>query len=247
MKRLFYLILIVFVLSSCDKEKNYLRQGNKNFEQKDYSKAEDNYLKALNIDSTYHKAQFNLANSNYKKNKEDQLNKAIMYYEKALTQDLLDNDSSFLSDILYNRGNTNFKLALLDSIEKTEKYDKGLKKAIEDYKGTLKINSKDSSAKYNLSLAMRLLEQNKNQNQNQDKQDKDKRENKDQDKQKQENKKDQDKKKQEESSPQNYNKKENQDKERMLEALKNNEKNTLERLKKEKDKNTQQIRNDKDW
>ena len=84
MKKLVYLILVLLLFTSCDKEKNYLRQGNKNFEQKDYSKAEDNYLKALNIDSTYHKAQFNLANSNYKKNKEDQLNKAIMYYEKAL-------------------------------------------------------------------------------------------------------------------------------------------------------------------
>lgn len=246
MKKIFYLILILFVFSSCDKEKNYLRQGNKDFEQKQYSKAEDNYLKALAIDSTYQKAQYNLANSNYKKDKEDQLNKALLYYDKALAQDSI-NDSIFTADIFYNRGNTNFKLALLDSIEKTEKYEKGLQKAIEDYKGTLKINSKDSSAKYNLSLAMRLLQQNKNNSQSKQKQDKKKEENKNQDKQKPENKKDQDKKEEEGNQPQDYKKKENKDKERMLEALKNNEKNTLERLKKEKDKNIQQNRNDKDW
>jgi len=246
MKRLVYLILILFVFSSCDKEKNHLRQGNKDFEQKQYSKAEDSFLKAIGVDSTYQKAQYNLANSNYKKDKEDQFNKALLYFEKALTQDSI-NDSSFYADILYNRGNTNFKLALLDSTQKTEKYDKALKKAIEDYKSTLKINSKDSSAKYNLSLAMRLLEQNKNNNQNKQKQNKNDKDNKNQNKEKQDKKKDQEKKKEEESKPQEYKKKENQDKERMLEALKNNEKNTLERLKKEKDKNTQQNRNDKDW
>ncbi|MFA7082102.1 MAG: hypothetical protein WC135_05755 [Bacteroidales bacterium] len=246
MKRLFYLILILFVFSSCDKEKNYLRQGNKDFEQKQYSKAEDSFLKALAIDSTYQKAQYNLANSNYKKEKEDQLNKALLYYDKALDQDSI-NDSIFAADILYNRGNTNFKLALLDSIEKTEKYDKSLKKAIEDYKGTLKINSKDSSAKYNLSLAMRLLEQNQNNSQSKQKQEKKEEDNKNKDKQKPENKKDQEKEEEQDKNPQDYKKKENQDKERMLEALKNNEKNTLQKLKKEKDKNTQQIRNDKDW
>lgn len=242
MKRLIYFTLIIFALSSCDKEKKYLREGNENFEEKQYEKAEDNYLKALAIDSTYKKAQFNLANSNYKKDKEDQLNKSLIYYDKALSNDSI-LDTNFLADLYYNRGNTNFKLALLDSVQKDEKYDKGLEKAIRDYKNTLKINSQDSAAKYNLSLAMRLLKQNKNNNQN-----KQKKENKEQKKQeKQENKQKKEENQEKDDKPQEYQKKQNQDKERMLEALKNNEKNTLERLKKEKDKNTQQNRNDKDW
>lgn len=235
------MILIIFAFTSCDKEKKYLRDGNKYFEEKKYSKAEDNYMKALAIDSTYKKAQYNLANSNYKKEKEDQLNKALIYYNKAVIQDSI-KDTNFTANIFYNRANTNFKLALLNSVNKSEKYNEGLNKAIEDYKRTLKLNSLDTAAKYNLSLAMRLLKQSQNNNQN--KQNKDKENQKQQQKQKQQQ---EDKNKEEDNKQEQYNKKQNQDKERMLEALKNNEKNTLERLRKEKDKNARQVRNEKDW
>ncbi len=227
MKKLVLGILILFIFASCDKEKNYLREGNKDFEDKQYNKAEDNYRKSLNQDSTYKKAQYNLANSTYKQNKEDQYNQSLLYYEKAIAQDSI-MDTSFTANTLYNRGNTNFKLALLDSIEKGEKYNEGLKKAVEDYKKTLKLNPQDTSAKYNLSLAMRLLKQNQNQNK--------------------QNKKQEDKNQQQKPKQQEQNKpKQNQDSKRMLEALKNNEKNTLEKLKKEKDKKVINSRNNKDW
>ncbi|MDD4068714.1 MAG: hypothetical protein PHV65_07520 [Bacteroidales bacterium] len=227
MKKLVFGILILFIFASCDKEKNYLREGNRDFEEKQYAKAEDNFRKSLNIDSTYKKAQFNLANSAYKQNKEDQYNQSLLYYEKALAQDTI-MDTLFTANTLYNRGNTNFKLALLDSIEKGEKYNEGLKKAVEDYKKTLKLNPQDTSAKYNLSLAMRLLKQNQNQNK--------------------QNKNQEDKNQQQKSKQQEQNKpKQNQDSKRMLEALKNNEKNTLEKLKKEKGKKVINSRNNKDW
>ncbi|MPL66677.1 hypothetical protein SDC9_12364 [bioreactor metagenome] len=227
MKKLVFGILILFIFASCDKEKNYLREGNRDFEEKQYAKAEDNFRKSLNIDSTYKKAQFNLANSTYKQNKEDQYNQSLLYYEKALAQDTI-MDTLFTANTLYNRGNTNFKLALLDSLEKGEKYTEGLKKAVEDYKKALKLNPQDTSAKYNLSLAMRLLKQNQNQNK--------------------QNKNQEDKNQQQKSKQQEQNKpKQNQDSKRMLEALKNNEKNTLEKLKKEKDKKVINSRNNKDW
>lgn len=227
MKKLVFGILILFIFASCDKEKNYLREGNKDFEEKQYAKAEDNFRKSLNIDSTYKKAQFNLANSTYKQNKEDQYNLSLLYYEKALAQDTI-MDTLFTANTLYNRGNTNFKLALLDSLEKGEKYTEGLKKAVEDYKKALKLNPQDTSAKYNLSLAMRLLKQNQNQNK--------------------QNKNQEDKNQQQKPKQQEQNKpKQNQDSKRMLEALKNNEKNTLEKLKKEKDKKVINSRNNKDW
>ncbi len=227
MKKLVFGILILFIFASCDKEKNYLREGNRDFEEKQYAKAEDNFRKSLNIDSTYKKAQFNLANSTYKQNKEDQYNQSLLYYEKALAQDTI-MDTLFTANTLYNRGNTNFKLALLDSLEKGEKYTEGLKKAVEDYKKALKLNPQDTSAKYNLSLAMRLLKLNQNQNK--------------------QNKNQEDKNQQQKSKQQEQNKpKQNQDSKRMLEALKNNEKNTLEKLKKEKDKKVINSRNNKDW
>lgn len=229
MKKLVYLILVLLLFTSCDKEKNQLREGNKNFKKREYNKAEDNYLKALSADSTYQKASYNLANTNYKRDKEEDYTKAINYYNKAISQNDI-NDSNFLADILYNKGNSNFKLALLDSINKSEKYNKALEKAIEDYKNTLRINSKDSSAKHNLSLAMKLLEQNISSSQSQNKEDSKEKDKEEENKQKE---------------VQEQNK--NQDKERMLEALKNNEKRTLERLKKDKFKDSKHIRNEKDW
>lgn len=262
MKRIIYLTLILFVLSSCDKEKNYLRDGNKEFKDKQYSEAETYFRKALSIDSTYEKAQYNLANSTYKQNKETQYGNAIMYYNKALAKDSIA-DTNFVANVLYNRGNANFKLALMDSASKSEKYNDGLKKAVEDYKKSLKLNMKDSSARYNLALAMHLLKQNKNNNQNKNKQKQDQQNQQQQQKQNQKDKKDnKDNQKNNQQNQNQQNKDKNdkgnkgqdqlksqkqQDNNRMLEALKNNEKNTLERLRKEKDNNAKQNRNAKDW
>lgn len=227
MKKYIFLVLIVFVLTSCEKEKNYLREGNKDFEEKHYAEAEDNYRKSLNVDSNYVKAQYNLANSTYKQNKEDLFNQSLLYYDKVLSKDSI-SDTVIRANTFYNRGNTNFKIAILDSIEKGDRFNDGLKKAVEDYKQTLKINPQDSSAKYNLSLAMRLLKQNQQQNKQKQKKDDQKQEQKP--------------KNQEQNKP-----KQNQDNQRMLEALKNNERNTLEKLKKEKDKKIINNRNNKDW
>ncbi len=237
MKRVIYIIIVLFLFSSCDKEKNYLRDGNKKFDKKEFNKAEDLYRKALTIDSTYKNAQYNLANSIYKQSKETGYEKALMYYDKSLMQDSI-MDTNFLANTLYNRANTNFQIALLDSINKTEKYNESLQKAINDYKKTLKINSQDSAAKYNLSLAMHLLNKNKSQSQQNKQQNKQNKQNQSQ------NKEDKNQQKGDEEKMQ---KPMNQDNERMLEALKNNEKNTLQRLKKEKDKNNKQIKNEKDW
>ena len=227
MKKYIFLVLIVFVLTSCEKEKNYLREGNKDFEEKHYAEAEDNYRKSLNVDSNYVKAQYNLANSTYKQNKEDLFNQSLLYYDKVLSKDSI-SDTAIRANTFYNRGNTNFKIAILDSIEKGDRFNDGLKKAVEDYKQTLKVNPQDSSAKYNLSLAMRLLKQNQQQNKQKQKKDDQKQEQKP--------------KNQEQNKP-----KQNQDNQRMLEALKNNERNTLEKLKKEKDKKIINNRNNKDW
>ena len=121
MKRVIYIIIVLFLFSSCDKEKSYLRDGNKKFDKKEFNKAEDLYRKALTIDSTYNNAQYNLANSIYKQSKETGYEKALMYYDKSLMQDSI-MDTNFLANTLYNRANTNFQIALLDSINKTEKY-----------------------------------------------------------------------------------------------------------------------------
>ena len=87
MKKIIYIALTVFVCFACSKEKNYLRDGNGEFRDKQYSEAETLYRKSLLVDSTYQKAQYNLANTLYRKGGEDKFKNALMYYGKVLAQD----------------------------------------------------------------------------------------------------------------------------------------------------------------
>lgn len=242
MKKIIYFIMFSILFVSCNKAKNNLRDGNKEFEAKKYSEAENLYRKALAIDTSYDKAKYNLANTSYMQNKKDSYKKAIMYYDKALSLDSI-NDTNFQASVLYNRANSNFKLALLDSSTKSNDYSQCLKNAINDYKLSLKLSPKDSSAKYNLALAMHLLKQksNKNNKNNQEKQNQQNQQNQSQSDNKKYNKEKQN------NSSELVKKQNKEDGDRILEALKNNERNTLEKIKKEKDRNIRQVRTDKDW
>lgn len=228
MKKIGLLIALSILLISCDEAKNNLRKGNDFFDNNEYSKAEDNYLKALNKDSLYMKSNYNIANTNYRQNSKSNLEKSILYLDRAI-ESKLTADSSIYSKIFYNRGNSNFQLAFLDSGDNKSNFSKRIKNAINDYKSTLKINPDDSAAKYNLALANYLLKNQENKNQ----------ENKNENKEKENS--------QQNQSIQLIEDKKKEDNERMLEAMKNNEKQTLEKLKKEKDKKSRNFKTEKDW
>lgn len=245
MKRIIYVILTVLVCFSCSKEKTYLRNGNDEFKDRQYSDAEAWYRKSLAVDSTYKKAQYNLANTFYRGATEDKYKNALMYYGKVLSVDSL-RDTILGSNTFFNNGNANFSLALLDSATKGENYTSGLKKSIESYKHTLLLNPKDSAAKYNLALARHLLKNNKGGSNNKNKQNKkDQQQNQNQNPNNQNNKQNKQNQQQTQQA-QELQKQKQQDNERMLEALQNNEKRTLERLKKD-NRNAKQTVKDKDW
>lgn len=234
-------------LLGCDKEKNALRDGNESFGKKEFSKAEDFYRQSLANDSLYSKAQFNLANASYKQNNQDKLQTALKYYEQYLTNTPA-KDTLHYADALYNMGNTYFQIAHLDSNINTPNYTSNLKKALENYKQTLRLNPQDTNAKYNLSLTRKLLKENENQNQNQQNQQQNQqnqdRRNQNQERENQNKEREQDKN--DTPQPQRQNKDEKEMK-RMLEALKNNEKATLEKLKRKEDKQAQKKYIEKDW
>lgn len=234
-------------LLGCDKKKNALRDGNESFGKKEFSKAEDFYRQSLANDSLYSKAQFNLANASYKQNNQDKLQTALKYYEQYLTNTPA-KDTLHYADALYNMGNTYFQIAHLDSNINTPNYTSNLKKALENYKQTLRLNPQDTNAKYNLSLTRKLLKENENQNQNQQNQQQNQ-QNQDRRDQNQERKNQNQEREQDKNDtpqPQRQNKDEKEMK-RMLEALKNNEKATLEKLKRKEDKQAQKKYIEKDW
>lgn len=255
MKRtILYLLAVVSLCCGCDKEKNALREGNKQFEKKAFDKAESAYRNSLAADSLYKTAEYNLAAASYKQGKSDKLLSAAKYYESYLLS-LDHNDTLQTSACTYDMANTYFQISQSDSIKASEQSKLFLQKAAELYKQSLRLNPQDTNAKYNLALTQHLLkedEQQKNDQQQQQQQDQNQQQNQQQQQQKQQqqqnNNQNQDKNKQNDnrqmSSGENKDKKQM---ERMLEALKNNEKRTLNKIKRKEDASAQKRRIEKDW
>ena len=255
MKRtILYLLAVVSLCCGCDKEKNALREGNKQFEKKAFDKAESAYRNSLAADSLYKTAEYNLAAASYKQGKSDKLLSAAKYYESYLLS-LDHNDTLQTSACTYDMANTYFQISQSDSIKASEQSKLFLQKAAELYKQSLRLNPQDTNAKYNLALTQHLLkeeEKQKNDQQQQQQQDQSQQQNQQQQQQKQQqqqnNNQNQDKNKQNDnrqmSSGENKDKKQM---EKMLEALKNNEKRTLNKIKRKEDASAQKRRIEKDW
>ena len=255
MKRIIlYLLAVVSLCCGCDKEKNALREGNKQFEKKAFDKAESAYRNSLAADSLYKTAEYNLAAASYKQGKSDKLLSAAKYYESYLLS-LDHNDTLQTSACTYDMANTYFQISQSDSIKASEQSKLFLQKAAELYKQSLRLNPQDTNAKYNLALTQHLLkeeEKQKNDQQQQQQQDQNQQQNQQQQQQKQQqqqnNNQNQDKNKQNDnrqmSSGENKDKKQM---EKMLEALKNNEKRTLNKIKRKEDASAQKRRIEKDW
>lgn len=257
---LFLSVLLTSLALSGQNPGKHIRKGNDLYEKQEFNKAETNYLKALESDSTDVRALFNRADALYQ---QDNYMEAGQLFEKLTKKPLSEKDQA---SVWHNLGN---------SFLESKKY----KEAVEAYRQALRKNPSDMDTKYNLTYAMEKLkeqqkkQQNKKKNQNQDKENKDNKDKKDkqkdqdkkeqqkknQDKQKQNQNQDQKKKEQQKNQKKDEQKDQKkqqqqpqpkkiskQDAKRMLQALKNNEKNTLKKLKKKKAKG-QQVETEKDW
>ena len=202
-KYIYSFIIFALVLSLshtsmyAQKDKQYIRNGNKLYHDNKFEEAELKYRKAIEINDKNIKADYNLADALYKKES---------YSEAAGKFEFLVNkveDEKLAGDIAYNLGNSYFKVAEAATKsgdpQQMQLSMEHYKKALESYKNAMKLNSKDNDARYNYELAKRSLQQQQQQQQqqqNQDQQDKKDQENKDKQDQ-QQNKDGQDKKDQE--------------------------------------------------
>jgi Ca-activated chloride channel family protein len=234
-----FMAIFLFIYSSTtfsQEEKKFIHEGNKQYENKNYSDAEKNYSRALNKNKNSYKGSFNLGDSYYKQGK---YNEAAEQFQ-SLTHTATSKDT--LSKAYHNLGN-----ALL----KSKKYQE----CVDAYKNALKNNPNDDDTRYNLSYAQQMLrQQQQQQKKNQDKKDdkKNNKDKKDQDK-KDKDKKDQDKKDKQDKDKQNQDKQKQQqnqiskdDAQRLLDALQNDEKNLQDKMKKAKVKGAK-TEIDKDW
>ena len=181
--------------TSTRKERNFIREGNKNYEEKRFADAEVAYRKALEENAASEIAMYNLATSLIRQSGSANPNEGNNPMAEAQT--LLQNvaqsaqDISVAENAFYNLGNMAFN---------QQQYDQ----AINMYKGALRKNPDNDKARENLRLAQlkkqqqEQQQQNKDQNKDQDKQDQN------QDQQQQQNQ-DQDKDKDKDQDKQDQN------------------------------------------
>lgn len=130
-----FLIFCISVTQAQSENANRLiQEGNKNYKQKKYSQAAEQYKSAMQADTSNQIAVFNLANTYYRMNKPDE---AIQLYNSISENK---KDLALQENTFYNQGVVFGK-------------KNSLEQSIEAYKNALRINPDDSSARENLQKA----------------------------------------------------------------------------------------------
>ena len=213
-------------------DRDYLRSGNKLYNDSLFIKAEVDYRKALELNPKSTDAMFNLANALLMQQKAKE---AMEQYESVSK---IEKDKQKLAQIYHNMG------VILQS-------SKQLPQCIEAYKESLRNNPKDNETRYNLALAQKLLKDQQNQNQqNQDQQQQQQQEKKEEEKQDQnKDQQEQDKKDQQQNQQQqqqqNKNEMSKENAQQLLNAVMQDEKNVQDKVKKQIQIQGKKL--DKDW
>ena len=218
------LLLLLTATASAQTDRQYIREGNKQFRIGQYDKAEVSYRKAVEKNAKNPQAVYNLGNALMAQKKDSA---AVQQFEQA------------------TRIETNplRKAAAYHNIGVVCQTHKMYGEAIEAYKHALRLNPKDDETRYNLVLCQRQKkkqDQNQQNNQNKDDQKKDD-QNKDNKQDQNKDKKD-DKQQQQQQKPQMS--KDNA--EQLLNAAIQNEKMTQDKMKKQQ-QNAQRRNVLKNW
>ncbi|MFH1121700.1 MAG: tetratricopeptide repeat protein [Bacteroidota bacterium] len=223
---LFTAVLVVSAgFLSGQNDNSLIRKGNKQFKEGKFKEAEIDYRKAMEISPKSFRGEYNLGSSQYRQKNWEEAGRNYMNSAGKMKP----NDVTGKAAAFHNLGN---------SLLKAEKYNE----SVEAYKQSLRLNPADEDTRYNLSYAMRKLQQQQQQQQKQDKNKDDKQDNKDQQNQNQP----QDQKDQQDKQQQQKPQISKQDAERMLQALKNDEQKTIDKVKKQKAQPVQ-VQVEKDW
>ncbi|MBQ9385753.1 MAG: tetratricopeptide repeat protein, partial [Bacteroidaceae bacterium] len=140
-------------------DRSFVRKGNRLFEDSLFIKAEENYLKAVDVNPELYEGNYNLGNAYTAQQKP---NEAVEQYRRtanaleARKKELAENPGSSpkelekcKNDLAKTYHNTGVVYHM------SERYDK----AVEAYKEALRNNPQDDETRYNLILAQRMLQQ----------------------------------------------------------------------------------------
>ena len=205
-------------------DRDYLRSGNKLYNDSLFIKAEVDYRKALEQNPQSTDAMFNLSNSLLMQQKAKEAMEQLESVAK------IEKDKSKLAEIYHNMG------VILH-------VNKQYPQCIEAYKEALRNNPKDDETRYNLALAQKMLkdqqQQQQDQQQNQDQKQDQKEE------QKQEQQQNQQEKQQQQNQQQNKNEMSKENAQQLLNAVMQDEKDVQDKVKKQIQIQGKKL--DKDW
>ena len=225
-------------------DRSFVRKGNRMFEDSLFIKAEENYLKAVDMNPELMEGYYNLGNAYTAQQKP---NEAVEQYRKianalegrkkelledpAASKKELDKCKQDLAKTYHNTGVV---------YHMCEQYDK----AVEAYKQALRNNPQDDETRYNMILAQRMLQQ-QQQDQQQQQQDQ-------QDQQQEQEQQQQDQQQQEEQQQQQQEQEQQQDMsqenaEQILEAAMQDEKDVQDRVQEQLMKAQPKKPLEKDW
>ena len=209
-------------------DRDYLRSGNKVYNDSLFIKAEVDYRKALELNPKSTDAMFNLANALLMQQKAQE---AMEQYESVSK---IEKDKQKLAQIYHNMG------VILQS-------GKQYPQCIEAYKESLRNNPKDDETRYNLALAQKLLKDQQQDQQNQDQQQQQQEQKEDkQDQNKDQQEQDQkDQQQNQQQQQQNKNEMSKENAQQLLNAVMQDEKNVQDKVKKQLQIKGKKL--EKDW
>jgi Ca-activated chloride channel family protein len=213
-------LLLVAVTASAQTDRQYIREGNKQFRVGQYDKAEVSYRKAVEKNPKNPQAAYNLGNALMAQKKDSS---AVQQFEQATR---IETNPLRKAAAYHNMG----------VICQTHKM---YGEAIEAYKNALRLNPNDNETRYNLVLCQRQKKkQDQNQQQNQNNKDDQKKDNQKKDNQKKDDQKDQNKDKKDDKQQQQQQKPQmsKDNAEQLLNAAIQNEKMTQDKMKKQQQK-----------
>ena len=244
MRHLYIVVISISVLalnaatvSAQKTERKNIREGNELYKGEKYTESEIAYRKSLEVNPRSTEGTYNLGNALYKQGK---FPEAAEQYQLIVGQEAkllaTPEGKARLSQAYHNMGNI---------FMNSKEYGK----AVEMYKQSLRLNSRDDETRYNLALAQKLLSDQQNQDQSQDQQNEEKEENKDQqqnEQQQQQQQQDQQQNKTQEQ-PQSNEQMSKDNAQQMLDAFLQDEKETQEKVKKAQMQQQQRRKTEKEW
>ncbi|MCQ2074450.1 MAG: tetratricopeptide repeat protein [Bacteroidaceae bacterium] len=236
MRRKFLMMLVLIApiaLSAQRTDREYVRKGNKLYSDSLYIKAEENYLKAIDKNSSNINAGYNLGNAYLYQQKAKE---AMEQYQETATalelerRRLSDSNASEkeLNDFKQKAAMTYHNMGTV--LQAAQNYAQ----AIAAYQEALRNNPNDHETRYNLALAMHQLKQQQQNQQNQQQQNQERQqEQQKEDQQNQQQNQDQQQEQQEQQNQQEQQESDmsKENAEQLLQAAMQDEKDVQERVK----------------